>query len=103
MSLAPAMGRQRPPETIVCETPLQVAHRKPAQLALGTVRRVMSVRRSTLLAPRTGSQSMLLKSFHDQKYRNVLDSTQGAVQVDVACLAGMNESGKSAMLDASTA
>lgn len=46
---------------------------------------------------------MLLKSFHDQKYRNVLDSTQGAVQVDVTCLAGMNESGKSAMLDASTA
>lgn len=46
---------------------------------------------------------MLLKSFHDQKYRNVLDSTQGAVQVNVACLAGMNESGKSAMLDASTA
>lgn len=43
---------------------------------------------------------MLLKSFHVQKYRNILDSTEVAVQENVTCLVGMNESGKSAMLDA---
>lgn len=43
---------------------------------------------------------MLLKSFHVQKYRNVLDSTEVAAQKDVTCLVGMNESGKTAMIDA---
>lgn len=43
---------------------------------------------------------MRLKSFQVRRYRNVLDSTEVTVQEDVTTLVGMNESGKSAMLDA---
>ncbi len=43
---------------------------------------------------------MRLASFQVRTYRNILDSTEVAVQRDVTTLVGMNESGKSAMLDA---
>ncbi|WP_017623715.1 AAA family ATPase [Nocardiopsis chromatogenes] len=43
---------------------------------------------------------MKLTSFRVQRYKNVLDSTIVAVEPDVTALVGMNESGKSAMLDA---
>lgn len=43
---------------------------------------------------------MRLASFQVRTYRNILDSTEVAVQDDVTTLVGMNESGKSAMLDA---
>lgn len=41
-----------------------------------------------------------LTSFRVHRYRNVLDSTEVAVEGDVTTLVGMNESGKSTMLDA---
>ncbi|MFD2024187.1 AAA family ATPase [Promicromonospora aerolata] len=43
---------------------------------------------------------MRLMSFRVRRYRNVLDSTEVSVEGDVTTLVGMNESGKSAMLDA---
>lgn len=43
---------------------------------------------------------MKLTSFRVHRYRNVLDSTEVAVEGDVTTLVGMNESGKSTMLDA---
>lgn len=43
---------------------------------------------------------MKLKSFRVRRYRNVLDSTDVVVEEDVTTLVGMNESGKSTMLDA---
>lgn len=43
---------------------------------------------------------MRLKSFRVSRYKNVLDSTEVMVEGDVTTLVGMNESGKSAMLDA---
>ncbi|PUB32472.1 putative ATP-dependent endonuclease of OLD family [Promicromonospora sp. AC04] len=43
---------------------------------------------------------MKLTSFRVRRYRNVLDSTDVKVEDDVTTLVGMNESGKSAMLDA---
>ncbi|MFI5825530.1 AAA family ATPase [Streptomyces rishiriensis] len=39
-------------------------------------------------------------SFRVQRYKNVLDSTEVSVEGDVTALVGMNESGKSTMLDA---
>ena len=43
---------------------------------------------------------MKLKSFRVSRYRNVLDSSEVLVEGDVTTLVGMNESGKSTMLDA---
>ena len=43
---------------------------------------------------------MRLTSFRVRRYRNVLDSTDVLVDPDVTTLVGMNESGKSTMLDA---
>ncbi|MFV0633349.1 ATP-dependent nuclease [Demequina sp.] len=43
---------------------------------------------------------MRLKSFRVSRYRNVLNSTEVSVEEDVTALVGMNESGKSTMLDA---
>lgn len=43
---------------------------------------------------------MKLVSFRVERFRNVLDSTEVAVEDDVTTLVGMNESGKSTMLDA---
>ena len=43
---------------------------------------------------------MKLMSFRVQRYKNVLDSTEVSVEGDVTALVGMNESGKSTMLDA---
>lgn len=43
---------------------------------------------------------MKLKSFRVRRYKNVLDSTEVSVESDVTTLVGMNESGKSTMLDA---
>ncbi|GAA3689973.1 putative AbiEii toxin of type IV toxin-antitoxin system [Yimella lutea] len=43
---------------------------------------------------------MKLRSFQVRRYKNVLDSTQVSVESDVTTLVGMNESGKSTMLDA---
>lgn len=43
---------------------------------------------------------MKLKSFRVSRYRNVLDSNEVLVEDDVTTLVGMNESGKSTMLDA---
>lgn len=43
---------------------------------------------------------MKLKSFRVRRFKNVLDSTEVLVESDVTTLVGMNESGKSAMLDA---
>lgn len=43
---------------------------------------------------------MQLKSFRVRRYKNVLDSTEVSVETDVTTLVGMNESGKSTMLDA---
>lgn len=43
---------------------------------------------------------MKLKSFRVSRYRNVLDSGEVLVEGDVTTLVGMNESGKSTMLDA---
>lgn len=43
---------------------------------------------------------MKLTSFRVRRYRNVLDSTDVSVESDVTTLVGMNESGKSTMLDA---
>jgi predicted ATP-dependent endonuclease of OLD family len=43
---------------------------------------------------------MRLKSFRVRRYKNVLDSTEVSVEEDVTTLVGMNESGKSTMLDA---
>lgn len=43
---------------------------------------------------------MRLKSFRVSRYKNVLDSTEVLVEEDVTTLVGMNESGKSTMLDA---
>ncbi|MGM7678358.1 AAA family ATPase [Microbacterium sp. A94] len=43
---------------------------------------------------------MRLKSFRVTRYKNVLDSTEVSVEGDVTTLVGMNESGKSTMLDA---
>lgn len=43
---------------------------------------------------------MKLKSFRVSRYRNVLDSKEVLVEGDVTALVGMNESGKSTMLDA---
>lgn len=43
---------------------------------------------------------MKLKSFRVFRYKNVLDSGEVLVEGDVTTLVGMNESGKSTMLDA---
>jgi predicted ATP-dependent endonuclease of OLD family len=43
---------------------------------------------------------MKLASFRVRRYKNVLDSTEVSVESDVTTLVGMNESGKSTMLDA---
>ena len=43
---------------------------------------------------------MRLTSFRVRRYKNVLDSTEVLVEKDVTTLVGMNESGKSTMLDA---
>lgn len=43
---------------------------------------------------------MRLTSFRVRRYKNVIDSTEVAVESDVTTLVGMNESGKSTMLDA---
>ncbi len=43
---------------------------------------------------------MKLMSFRVRRYKNVLDSTDVPVESDVTTLVGMNESGKSTMLDA---
>lgn len=43
---------------------------------------------------------MKLTSFRVRRYKNVLDSTEVPVESDVTTLVGMNESGKSTMLDA---
>lgn len=43
---------------------------------------------------------MKLTSFRVHRYKNVLDSTEVVVEGDVTTLVGMNESGKSTMLDA---
>lgn len=43
---------------------------------------------------------MKLKSFRVHRYKNVIDSTLVPVEQDVTALVGMNESGKSTMLDA---
>lgn len=43
---------------------------------------------------------MKLKSFRVRRYKNVLDSTEVSAESDVTTLVGMNESGKSTMLDA---
>ena len=43
---------------------------------------------------------MELTSFRVRRYKNVLDSTEVPVEDDVTTLVGMNESGKSTMLDA---
>lgn len=43
---------------------------------------------------------MRIKSFRVSRYRNVLDSNEVLVEDDVTTLVGMNESGKSTMLDA---
>ncbi|WP_312218196.1 ATP-binding protein [Sphingobium yanoikuyae] len=43
---------------------------------------------------------MLLKSVHVQHFKHVLDSTEVAIQPDVTCLVGKNESGKTAFLEA---
>lgn len=43
---------------------------------------------------------MKLTSFRVRRYKNVLDSTDVSVESDVTTLVGMNESGKSTMLDA---
>lgn len=43
---------------------------------------------------------MLLKSVHVQHFKHVLDSTDVAIQPDVTCLVGKNESGKTAFLEA---
>lgn len=43
---------------------------------------------------------MKLTSFRVRRYKNVLDSTDVSVEPDVTTLVGMNESGKSTMLDA---
>lgn len=44
--------------------------------------------------------AMKLTSFRVRRYKNVLDSTEVPVESDVTTLVGMNESGKSTMLDA---
>lgn len=44
--------------------------------------------------------AMKLASFRVRRYKNVLDSTEVSVEPDVTTLVGMNESGKSTMLDA---
>jgi energy-coupling factor transporter ATP-binding protein EcfA2 len=63
----------------------------------------MSVVRCTLTEqsyePQKGS-AVKLTSFRVRRYKNVLDSTDVSVELDVTTLVGMNESGKSAMLDA---
>jgi predicted ATPase len=41
-----------------------------------------------------------MRSFRVRRYKNVLDSTEVSVEDDVTTLVGMNESGKSTMLDA---
>lgn len=43
---------------------------------------------------------MKLTSFRVRRYKNVLDSTDVSVEPDVTALVGMNESGKSTMMDA---
>ena len=43
---------------------------------------------------------MRLTSFRVRQYKNVLDSSVVSVEEDVTTLVGMNESGKSTMLDA---
>ncbi|WP_431470287.1 AAA family ATPase [Sphingosinithalassobacter sp. LHW66-3] len=43
---------------------------------------------------------MLLKTVHVQHFKHVLDSTEVAIQPDVTCLVGKNESGKTAFLEA---
>ncbi len=43
---------------------------------------------------------MKLTSFQVLKFRNIVDSTRVAVQPDVTCLVGKNESGKTAGLNA---
>jgi predicted ATP-dependent endonuclease of OLD family len=43
---------------------------------------------------------MLLKSVHVRHFKHVLDSTEVAIQPDVTCLVGKNESGKTAFLEA---
>lgn len=43
---------------------------------------------------------MKLRSFRVRRYKNVLDSTEVSVESGVTTLVGMNESGKSTMLDA---
>ncbi|MGW8483587.1 AAA family ATPase [Microbacterium sp. NPDC055903] len=49
---------------------------------------------------RERGHELKLKSFRVHRYKNVLDSTEVAVEIDVTTLVGMNESGKSTMLDA---
>lgn len=43
---------------------------------------------------------MRLTSFRVRRYKNVLDSTEVSAEKDITALVGMNESGKSTMLDA---
>ncbi|WP_100809985.1 MULTISPECIES: hypothetical protein [unclassified Microbacterium] len=43
---------------------------------------------------------MQLSSFQVYKYKNVLDSSEVSAEEDITTLVGMNESGKSTMLDA---
>ena len=43
---------------------------------------------------------MKLKTVHARMFRNILDSTEVAIQPDVTCLVGKNESGKTAFLQA---
>ncbi|MDF9875803.1 AAA family ATPase [Cellulosimicrobium cellulans] len=49
---------------------------------------------------RERGHELKLMSFRVRRYKNVLDSTEVAVEGDVTTLVGMNESGKSTMLDA---
>lgn len=49
---------------------------------------------------REKEEAVRLKSFRVCRYKNVLDSTEVSVEDDVTALVGMNESGKSTMLEA---
>jgi hypothetical protein len=50
--------------------------------------------------PEEGGTYVRMRSFRVRRYKNVLDSTEVSVEDDVTTLVGMNESGKSTMLDA---
>jgi hypothetical protein len=85
--------------------PRPVGGRRPDCNSTRVLRAPLSQGRSTILsdplgAPPERGHSVLLTRFRVRGFRNILDSTDVAVDEHVTCLVGKNESGKTALLHA---